>query len=163
MQYKSALWFPLFRAWCRRVHSKNSLTCTILRVGLHWVQIIEMCTFARLTRQIFTEVTYPLWKLFVWLTDDHASFLCGRVNFVNLTLVHHLEVMEELVRRDKNHPAVVMWSVANEPKSDYDVAEPYFKWAISFCQPTNADRLVRLTWRCDLILGCIFSLLYFYS
>ncbi len=42
-------------------------------------------------------------------------------------LRHHLEVMKELVQRDKNHPSVVMWSVANEPKSDSDKAERYFK------------------------------------
>ena len=32
-------------------------------------------------------------------------------------LKHHLEVMTELVGRDKNHPSVVMWSVGNEPRS----------------------------------------------
>jgi beta-glucuronidase len=35
--------------------------------------------------------------------------------------------MEELVRRDKNHPAVVMWSVANEPSSALKPAAYYFK------------------------------------
>lgn len=30
---------------------------------------------------------------------------------------HYLEVMRDLVNRDKNHPCVVMWSVANEPAS----------------------------------------------
>ena len=42
-------------------------------------------------------------------------------------LRHHLEVMKELVHRDKNHPSVVMWSVANEPQSQYQSAEPYFR------------------------------------
>ena len=42
-------------------------------------------------------------------------------------LRHHLEVMKELVRRDKNHPSVVMWSVANEPRSDLPKAEEYFR------------------------------------
>ena len=32
-------------------------------------------------------------------------------------LDHHMQVMTELVQRDKNHPSVVMWSVGNEPKS----------------------------------------------
>lgn len=31
------------------------------------------------------------------------------------TKEHHEEVIEELIRRDKNHPCVVMWSLANEP------------------------------------------------
>ena len=36
---------------------------------------------------------------------------------LNQVLTHHLNVMDELVQRDKNHPSVVMWSVANEPGS----------------------------------------------
>lgn len=48
-------------------------------------------------------------------------------SFGNESLRHHLEVMEELVRRDKNHPAVVMWSVANEPLSAFKPAAYYFK------------------------------------
>ena len=51
---------------------------------------------------------------------------CSAENFGNVSLAHHLEVMEELVRRDKNRPAVIMWSVANEPSSNLDIALPYF-------------------------------------
>ena len=40
-----------------------------------------------------------------------------RENFAPEVLTHHLNVMDELVQRDKNHPAVIMWSVANEPGS----------------------------------------------
>lgn len=43
------------------------------------------------------------------------------------SLAHHKVVMEELIRRDKNRPAVVMWSVANEPCSDKPKSVPYFK------------------------------------
>lgn len=39
----------------------------------------------------------------------------------------HISVMNELVRRDKNRPSVIMWSVGNEPKSSQDAAEKYFK------------------------------------
>lgn len=48
-------------------------------------------------------------------------------NFGNQTLQHHLDVMEELIRRDKNRPSVVMWSVANEPASELPSAAYYFK------------------------------------
>ncbi|CAH3193309.1 unnamed protein product [Porites evermanni] len=43
------------------------------------------------------------------------------------SLEHHVEVMAELIRRDKNRPAVVMWSVANEPCSDKPSSVPYFE------------------------------------
>jgi len=52
---------------------------------------------------------------------------CRDENFSNKTLSHHLRVMTELVIRDKNHPSVVMWSVANEPKSTKSLAQDYFK------------------------------------
>ncbi|XP_013419299.1 beta-glucuronidase [Lingula anatina] len=51
-------------------------------------------------------------------------------NMGKVSLNHHLEVMEELVRRDKNRPSVIMWSVANEPGSARPEAGPYFKAVI---------------------------------
>lgn len=43
------------------------------------------------------------------------------------TFEHHQEVIKELVARDKNHPCVVMWNVANEPASEEEGADAYFK------------------------------------
>lgn len=61
-------------------------------------------------------------------SDTHSLFLpAHRQSYSNASLQHHLEVMGELVRRDKNHPAVVMWSVANEPASSLKPAAYYFK------------------------------------
>ena len=55
-------------------------------------------------------------------------YFFGRAeNFADETLQHHLDVMGELVARDKNRPSVVMWSLANEPASNLKEAEPYFK------------------------------------
>ena len=51
----------------------------------------------------------------------------GEQNMVNETLQHHLEVMSELIQRDKNRPSVVMWSVANEPDSSSKLAQSYFE------------------------------------
>ncbi|ASN06693.1 beta-glucuronidase [Virgibacillus necropolis] len=43
------------------------------------------------------------------------------------TFDHHQDVIRELVKRDKNHPSVVMWSIANEPASEEKGAYEYFK------------------------------------
>lgn len=43
-----------------------------------------------------------------------------------MTKEHHKRVMEEMVKRDKNHPCVIAWSVANEPASQEDGAKEYF-------------------------------------
>lgn len=63
-------------------------------------------------------------------------------SFGNESLRHHLEVMDELVRRDKNHPAVVMWSVANEPASALKPAAYYFKTVISHTKALDPTRPV---------------------
>ena len=43
------------------------------------------------------------------------------------TAEHHKQVIKELIARDKNHPCVVMWSIANEPASEEEGAYEYFK------------------------------------
>lgn len=43
------------------------------------------------------------------------------------TFEHHQQILHELVARDKNHPSVVMWSVANEPASEEVGAAEYFR------------------------------------
>ncbi|XP_075421133.1 beta-glucuronidase-like isoform X2 [Tenrec ecaudatus] len=63
-------------------------------------------------------------------------------SFGNASLQHHLQVMEELVRRDKNHPAVVMWSVANEPASALPPAGYYFKTVIAHTKALDPTRPV---------------------
>lgn len=39
----------------------------------------------------------------------------------------HARAIEELIARDKNHPSVVLWSLANEPESHTEAARLYFE------------------------------------
>jgi beta-glucuronidase len=39
----------------------------------------------------------------------------------------HAQAIRELIARDKNHPSVVIWSIANEPESETEAAEEYFR------------------------------------
>lgn len=39
----------------------------------------------------------------------------------------HVQVIEEMIERDKNHACVVMWSVANEPATHHEGAREYFE------------------------------------
>ncbi|MDI3403400.1 beta-glucuronidase [Streptomyces cavernicola] len=39
----------------------------------------------------------------------------------------HLQAIRELIARDKNHPSVVLWSIANEPESDTPESRKYFE------------------------------------
>ena len=49
----------------------------------------------------------------------------------------HKKVIEDLIARDKNHPCVIIWSIANEPESQTDAAADYF--APLFTAARNAD------------------------
>ncbi|KAL4816747.1 glycoside hydrolase superfamily [Aspergillus spinulosporus] len=45
----------------------------------------------------------------------------------NNTRAAHAQALRELIARDKNHPSVIMWSIANEPASDEPGARAYFE------------------------------------
>lgn len=42
-------------------------------------------------------------------------------------LEKHKDSLTELIRRDKNRPSVIMWSISNEPRTQYAAADNYFK------------------------------------
>lgn len=60
------------------------------------------------------------------------------------TLAHHLQVMQELVARDKNHPSVVMWCVANEPIVNEPAAGDYFRHVIEETRRLDPSRPITL-------------------
>jgi len=57
-------------------------------------------------------------------SETNTIFREDRVN--EKTLKHHLSVMGEMINRDKNHPCVVMWSIANEASTNEEASVPYF-------------------------------------
>lgn len=58
------------------------------------------------------------------------------------TQAHHEEVIHDMIGRDKNHPCIVMWSIANEPdtearaESAYEYFKPLYELAHE-CDPQN--------------------------
>ena len=52
----------------------------------------------------------------------------------------HEQILRELVERDKNHPSVVMWSVANEPDSDSEGAKEYFEPLIKLTKELDPQK-----------------------
>lgn len=58
------------------------------------------------------------------------------------TKEHHRDVIRDMIDRDKNHPCVVMWSIANEPDTEkqpqaaYDYFKPLYDLAHA-CDPQN--------------------------
>lgn len=54
----------------------------------------------------------------------------------------HSEAIRELITRDKNHPSVVIWSIANEPESDTEAAEKYFRPLFQLAKELDPSRPV---------------------
>jgi len=57
--------------------------------------------------------------------QPHATFSADTINEV--TQEAHRRAIGELIARDKNHPCVVLWSIANEPESVTPEARAYFQ------------------------------------
>lgn len=49
----------------------------------------------------------------------------------------HAQVIRDLIARDKNHPSVVIWSIANEPESHTEAAENYFRPLIDLARESD--------------------------
>lgn len=63
----------------------------------------------------------------------------------------HVSVMKELVRRDKNRPSVIMWSVGNEPRSAEAAAKNYFSQVVNATKVADSTRPVT----CVLAVGML--------
>jgi beta-glucuronidase len=54
----------------------------------------------------------------------------------------HAQAIRELIDRDKNHPSVVLWSIANEPESETPEAENYFRPLFDVARKADPTRPV---------------------
>lgn len=52
----------------------------------------------------------------------------------------HAQHLRELIARDKNHPSVVMWSIANEPASNEEGARAYFEPLVTLARELDPTR-----------------------
>ncbi len=56
------------------------------------------------------------------------------------TKEHHVQVIRELIARDKNHPCVVMWSIANESASEEEGAHDYFQPLVQLARDLDPQK-----------------------
>ncbi|XP_058483956.1 beta-glucuronidase [Solea solea] len=120
--------------------------------GLDWPLIVKDFNLLKwLGANSFRTSHYPYAEEIMQMCDRHGIVVideCPGVgikdirSFGNASLTHHLVVMDELVRRDKNHPSVVMWSVANEPAAEMPPADLYFKTLIKHTKALDPTRPV---------------------
>ena len=72
--------------------------------------------------------------------QGYTTFSPGTAN--DETREVHAQAIRELVARDKNHPSVVLWSIANEPESDTEGAEKYFEPLFTLTRQLDPTRPV---------------------
>ena len=73
-------------------------------------------------------------------SQGYQTFSPDTVN--DATREVHAEAIRELIARDKNHPSVVLWSIANEPESDTEGAEKYFQPLFDVAREADPTRPV---------------------
>lgn len=56
---------------------------------------------------------------------------------------NHLKVVDDLIKRDKNHACVVMWSLLNEPDTTHENAVPYFKEIFDYARSLDVQKRPR--------------------
>ncbi|MFF6878993.1 beta-glucuronidase [Streptomyces sp. NPDC012474] len=61
------------------------------------------------------------------------------------TRAAHAQAIRELVARDKNHPSVVMWCIANEPSTHEEGAREYFEPLVELTRELDPTRPVSHT------------------
>ena len=92
---------------------------------------------------------YPYADEFYAMADRYGIAIIGETPAVGLkaaqftsqaTLDHHKVVITEMITRDRNHPSVLMWSLANEPQSGDPGAKQYFGALANFTRPIAAGR-----------------------
>lgn len=60
-----------------------------------------------------------------------------------LLLQAHLQAVEEMIVRDKNHPCVIAWSLFNEPETTDERAVPYFQEVFDKAHELDAQKRPR--------------------
>jgi len=87
----------------------------------------------------------------VGLMDMDLNFLAGagggkKIDFFDKedvqtkTLENHKDAIRELFQRDKNHPCVVMWCLANEPASQEESSGPYFEKIFGYARTLDVQK-----------------------
>ncbi|XP_001945966.2 beta-glucuronidase isoform X1 [Acyrthosiphon pisum] len=89
---------------------------------------------------------YPYAEEIMDFADRHGIMIvdeCPSVdtdNFSDKLLKKHTTSLAELIKRDKNRPSVIMWSIANEPRSHHKEADSYFKSVAIFVKTLDVLR-----------------------
>jgi len=95
---------------------------------------------------------YPYSEEMMDLADREGFLVIDEIPAVGLFFGKGIEerlaickqYISELISRDKNHPSVIIWSIANEPHSTRPEAKNFFKQLYEHAKKLDSSRLVTL-------------------
>lgn len=70
----------------------------------------------------------------------------GLKGFPKSNQLLHMKMVDEMIGRDKNHPSVIMWSIANEPHTEKKESRNYFKGIIDHAHALDITRPVTIVY-----------------
>ena len=79
-------------------------------------------------------------ELGIMIIDESPSV--NTENFTSELLENHKKSLTELIQRDKNRPGVIMWSASNEPQTEYEESEDYYRQIVDHIKSLDATRPV---------------------
>lgn len=91
---------------------------------------------------------YPYSEESMQFADEQGIMIIDECPSVDTTGFHqalldkHKSSIEQLIHRDKNHPSVVMWSIANEPRTSQLAADSYFEKVANYTKSLDRTRPV---------------------
>ncbi|PNS00057.1 beta-glucuronidase [Petrotoga miotherma DSM 10691] len=93
---------------------------------------------------------YPYTEDWLDLADQLGILVIDEAPHVGITRYHYndettklcVKSIKRMIDRDKNHPSVIMWSVANEPESTHPKSEEFFKQLYETAKKSDKTRPV---------------------
>ncbi|CAH1405474.1 unnamed protein product [Nezara viridula] len=93
---------------------------------------------------------YPYAEEIMDFADEHGIMIIDECPGVNIDLFSpdllqkHKDSLTELIQRDKNRPSVIIWSVANEPRTQHPASADYFRSVVNHVKTIDDRRPVTL-------------------
>ena len=101
----------------------------------HAVTVKDFALMKDIGANSFRTSHYPYDENILDMADKEGMLVIAETPFVGLNnrnytdevLEKAVSVINEMIKRDKNHPSIIMWSLANEPMIETDEGENFFK------------------------------------
>ena len=114
----------------------------------HAVTVKDFALLKWIGANSFRTSHYPYDENILDMADREGILVIAETPFVGLNSRNYTEeilnkavsVINEMINRDKNHPSVIMWSLANEPVVETDEGEHFFKVMAETARSLDATR-----------------------